>query len=625
MVAAPASADGCTTATDFTTAGEFCFRVPAGVQRVRFDVSGAQGGRGGTKGAPGGLGGQVIDEVAVTPGQTFTITVGGFGATGADAEGGGSHWADGGFNGGGRGGGSNGTTPASGGGGGGASDIRSADGNKIIVAGGGGGGGGWGGAATSGPGTNHGGGGGDNVAGGSGEKGIKGGTGGGPDSGGIGGGRPLPAGPGQGNDGECILAMVCAFEDATFVTGGGGGGGGGGWYGGGGGWAGGSWWGVEDGGGGGGGSSYGSATAVYRRGVNSGNGRVRISYFSDLTLSSSANPSVYQQTASFTARVVQTPAAGGVSFTMDGYPICTNLGLVNGAATCSAPANTHWTIGAHEVRVTHTGSNAPTAPAVLSQVVRAQTGLDLKIAELGNRTDDVPTARAQDITLVARARTMGAPIQQPLGRVTFYAGTTKLASVLPASTGDGESRAAYRFNFSDVPVPNDGLAQLRAEYEGTTTTAPVSATLSHRVIGAAVILGDNENNRDCIPYGCAASLTYVGSGWAYWPDRPYGDYGDDVHATTQAGDYVTHSSRGGHRVSLYGERDPYQGMIGIYWGGQLLATVDTSGPVSNLPRQLIWSGVLPSTGSAVPKLFKVVNLSQDKWFTVDQLVLDFDA
>jgi hypothetical protein len=625
----PAVADDCTANIDYSTAGTYCFRVPTGVQRVKFDVSGAQGGRGGTHGAGGGLGGQVIDDVAVTPGQTFMITVGGAGADGSDAQGGGSGWAAGGFNGGGRGGGSNGTSPSSGGGGGGASDIRTADGTKIIVAAGGGGGGGWGGWSLFGDDSgNSGGGGGDNVADGTGEHGVTldpgpggydgyAGSGGGPTSGGHGPARDSlgdlgpDAGPGQGNDGQCIQAIVCSLGlDGVLETGGGGGGGGGGWYGGGGGSAGTGAWQIGDGGGGAGGSSHASATATYRRGVNSGNGRVRLSYFTTVVVTSATNPSTSDQQVAFTARISPTPNGGSVTFTMDGYAMCpTAVPAVNGTATCGQLPNTYYTVGTHEVRATYSGAagSTPASSAVMSQIVLAHTALTLKIAELGDRTDDVATGQNQDITLIATATAVGAPIQQPLGPITFYDGTSKLATVLPRMTGNGQSEATmHGFNFL-----TPGINQLRAEYAATTTTTPASsAVVNHAVHRGITQYADN-----------STTLKYVGSGWGYYPDRPFGDYMADVHATTQTGDYVTYTATGGRRVSLYGERDPQQGTIGIYWGDQLLATVDTSGPISNQSRQVIWSAQLPGN-SSTSKPLKVANLTQGKWFTVDQITDD---
>jgi uncharacterized repeat protein (TIGR01451 family) len=157
--AADDPAAGCTTTTGTTTC-VFAYTgarqdwvVPAGVTSAVFDLDGAAGGSfapiGFLPGGTGGGGGHVHSTVAVTPGQTLYLRVGGEGEDGGAFE---SSGADeltetslGGFNGG-------GTTTITcsfcgftlGAAGGGASDVRSsADGlaNRLLVAGGGGGGG----------------------------------------------------------------------------------------------------------------------------------------------------------------------------------------------------------------------------------------------------------------------------------------------------------------------------------------------------------------------------------------------------------------------------------------------------------------------------------------------------
>lgn len=108
----------CTVTFTYTGAPEN-WTVPDGVTQVTFDLSGAPGG-----GRLGGYGGRVVATLAVMPGVTYQIRVGGHGTFG------------GGYNGGGKGSGRAEN-------GGGASDVRSgAFGleDRLLVAGGGGGG-----------------------------------------------------------------------------------------------------------------------------------------------------------------------------------------------------------------------------------------------------------------------------------------------------------------------------------------------------------------------------------------------------------------------------------------------------------------------------------------------------
>lgn len=215
------------------TGAEQSFVVPSGVTSITVVALGGRGGAG-INGAPGGSGARVQGVLAVTPGSTLYIQVGGNGAN-AGSAGAGSAGA-GGFNGGGPGGGG---FPLSGGGGGGASDIRTLSrtapstlGSRLLVAAGGGGGGG-----------------GDQGVGGGG--GNAGSPGGGATSGAQGGGAgTATAGGGNGSLGLGGNGGGTGEPAA-------GGGGGAGLYGGGGGSAGGS-----GAGGGGGGSNFtGDATS----------------------------------------------------------------------------------------------------------------------------------------------------------------------------------------------------------------------------------------------------------------------------------------------------------------------------------------------------------------------------
>lgn len=248
----PATCGGtCTRTYNYTGAAQ-SFAVPAGINYVTITAAGAQGGQS-TYGPPGGLGSTVTATIAVTPGETLGIYVGGTASVGplpGSADGAGL----GGWNGGANGGGN----WYHGSGGGGASDVRRAGGalaDRIIVAGGGGGSadavGGNGGAPN-----------GANGEDGDGGKGF--------------GATQSAGGAGGTGSGE-------AGKAGTLGSGGaggngynnGGGGGGGGYFGGGGGG------GYHSGGGGGGGSSYAlpSATGMkMQAGSRSGNGQIVITY-----------------------------------------------------------------------------------------------------------------------------------------------------------------------------------------------------------------------------------------------------------------------------------------------------------------------------------------------------------
>ena len=130
-----------TTTTFNYTGGVQTFTVPAGVNSINIDASGASGGQDLTHTASAN-GGRVQATMAVTAGQVLNIYVGGAGIDGSGITNGGlGQAAAGGYNGGGASGYYS-TSNYTGGSGGGATDIRvggTALGNRMLVAGGGGG------------------------------------------------------------------------------------------------------------------------------------------------------------------------------------------------------------------------------------------------------------------------------------------------------------------------------------------------------------------------------------------------------------------------------------------------------------------------------------------------------
>lgn len=320
LVPLPASAaevceNGICTVTFQFTGSQQSWQVPTGVTKINFKVFGASGGR-------GGAGGEVRGELSNLP-NTLYFFVGGQGIEGNNAPGG--------YNGGGPTTGNRGNE----GSGGGASDIRFGLGlsDRVVVAGGGGGAGGYAGAPggmggglvaeTGGSGQGGGGGGGTQTSGGS--------------AGFSNGGSPATSGSfGIGGTGG-------------FSWNAGGGGGGGGWYGGGGG-------GPDDnsccsdGGGGGGGSSYArsdiTVNVQHLAGVNTGNGRIEISYQQVVVVVSFMGQQVDSELAKFNLVM----SANIVGLTPDDFlisqPLCqvSNLAVTAAAASISLTGCQHGSI-----------------------------------------------------------------------------------------------------------------------------------------------------------------------------------------------------------------------------------------------------------------------------------------
>jgi hypothetical protein len=245
------------------TGAQQSFVVPPGVTQVTIVANGAQGGSGGAPfgGIPGAgqAAGSITATIAVTPGETLPVFVGGVGASAAGSTPS-PYGGPGGFNGGGAGG--NGDS-GGGGGGGGSSDVRQggADlGHRVVVAGGGGGGGGPTSSETAQSGGDGGSGGGTTGGTGGAGAGLEGSTGGG-FGGSQSGGGAVGDGGGSGASGGQTGTGGSGGSGAGTDNGGGGGGGGG-YYGGGGGGGLSNPYGHFGGGGGGGGSSYVEASAT---------------------------------------------------------------------------------------------------------------------------------------------------------------------------------------------------------------------------------------------------------------------------------------------------------------------------------------------------------------------------
>ncbi len=320
---------GTSTCTYSATGADY-YTVGTGVTQVTFDVYGAQGG-GGNANGNGGNGGEAKATLAVTPGETFEVTVGSAGGAGAYA----------------------------GGGGGGASDIRTGTcaatlscvlTDRQVVAGGGGGGGGWGYYSEHG-----------SILAGNGGAGSGGSTGQNAATVVIPGGYPIYGGGGgtssAGGSGGASPSFGAPGSSGSLGSGGAGGGnyapggsGGSGYYGGGGGGGGATGSGsATDAAGGGGGSGYITPSAIVAlnaTGVESGNGKVLITATTSMAVSAAAT-STYGQSVTYTATVTPSDATGTVQFAVDGTNIGSAQSVSGGVATLSMGAIA---VGNHSVR-----------------------------------------------------------------------------------------------------------------------------------------------------------------------------------------------------------------------------------------------------------------------------------
>ncbi|MES2429395.1 MAG: glycine-rich protein [Bacteroidota bacterium] len=318
-----------TTAFSYT-GGPQTYTVPAGINIITVNVRGAQGANASgqsSAGANGGGGGSVQCKMAVTPGQTLYIYVGGSGSGDLPGYHGGAFGTQGSAT------GSNGNTIYfSGGGGGGASEIamNTFDNTKVIAGGGGGGG-----AAIA--------------------SGAPGGAGGGvvgQSGGGITGPTDEYSGKGgtqsNGGAGGSISGAGAGFAlPGTRLNGGWGasaaGGGGGGYYGGGGGGSMANVGLVFSAAGGGGGSSWADALlateVVMTQGDKTGDGSVTITPFVPIvqvppTVSTQAATNIYSNVAQLNAFVDDKGAATTIAFE---YSTSPTMVTVIGTLPATAP------------------------------------------------------------------------------------------------------------------------------------------------------------------------------------------------------------------------------------------------------------------------------------------------
>jgi hypothetical protein len=534
--ARPASAGTVTVPFAYTGAAQ-TWTVPANVHHITITAIGASGGTGGDFAPAPGLGAMAQGAIAVTPNEVLQVNVGGKGTDGRTLDSASSCDTR--------------QFAGTGGGGGGASDVRGApDGlaDRLVVGGGGGGSGGGGSQEDAGTGSalpGGPGGAGGYPDGGAGHQGdgtssppadAGGGTQVGGGGGGTGGSSAGASGSsGTGGNGAGPGDTFCTTDANVALTGGvggfngggtgggagvlntfgiaGGGGGGGGLNGGGGGAAGQSLGANPDPGnggtGGGGGSSLvpsGGQGDTPSAAANTGDGSVSIAYKVSpaATLTSSASPSVFGQSVTFTDTLCGTGATptGSVSFT-DGTSSLGSSVLSPGGGTNCAQATLSMaglTTATHPITASYGGDpNLDGVDASLSQVVnKADTTVALS---------PVPTTSVfgQQVTLTATVSPSSpstAPSAAPSGTVVFKVDGNTLASlsVTQGSPTAIQSRVSYAT--TGLPV---GPHTMSAAYLGDGNFNSGTDTASQQVNKADTNLA--LNGPTSVPFGSPVVFT----------------------------------------------------------------------------------------------------------------------
>jgi len=148
-----------------------------------------------------------------------------------------------------------------------------------------------------------------------------------------------------------------------------------------------------------------------------------------LTLSSSANPSVFGQPLVLTATVsVAAPAAATPTGTVTFQDGATSLGsakLVNGQASLRLSA---LSVGLHSITATYSGELTSSSAAVAQMVNKASTTTTLS-------SSANPATLNQSVTFTATVNVVAPGAGTPTGTVIFSDGTTTLTTVALSSAG----------------------------------------------------------------------------------------------------------------------------------------------------------------------------------------------
>ena len=230
---------------------------------------------------------------------------------------------------------------------------------------------------------------------------------------------------------------------------------------------------------------------------------------SETTLVSSANPSAFGQSVTFTATVeaaglgLNAPIdpTGTVTFKAGGAAIsaCPAPVPLASAATCTT---SDLTAGTHEITAEYSGDSSfkPSEDSLRQTVNTIATTTHL----------DGPTSSAIGDTVTFTATVsetlLGDPVTE--GNVTFYDGVTALATV--AVNGSGQ--ATY-----DTSSLSAGLHPMKAVYNGTTNFQPsTSQRLYHTVgaVGSTTTLTSSPSSPTVFGQTVTFTATVTGSGGA---------------------------------------------------------------------------------------------------------------
>ena len=204
------------------------------------------------------------------------------------------------------------------------------------------------------------------------------------------------------------------------------------------------------------------------------------------SLTSSVNPSILNQSVTFTATVASADPnrSGPVTFLDGTAALCSNVSLSSGSATCTT---TTLTLGQHNVTASYAGdtNNASSVSAALVQVVKYQPNLVLSVSPN-------PATVTQSVTVTLTAT---APTGTPSGTAVLFDGSTQLTtmslngsgvatySTTQLAPGQHNLYAQYAGDASDSAGQSNALNEVVNQISTTTILASTSSTV---YVGAPV-------------------------------------------------------------------------------------------------------------------------------------------
>jgi sugar lactone lactonase YvrE len=210
-----------------------------------------------------------------------------------------------------------------------------------------------------------------------------------------------------------------------------------------------------------------------------------------ISISSSANPSLVGASVTFSSVVSGSGLTGTVVF-LDGSTQLCSVALASQSATC---VTSTLSLGTHSITAQYSGDtdDAASTSAVLSQVVKQQSGLTLSAAPN-------PATVGTSVTITFTAI---APTGTPTGSVVFYDGATTLGHATLSSGSASISTTSLAV----------GTHSLTATYSGDASNTAGSSNAYSEVIQALTTLTQLSTSNPNVPVGTAITFTAtVGNG-----------------------------------------------------------------------------------------------------------------